>query len=228
MKKRILIADSDENVIDEVKSMLHTEEHEVISTKNGREALEFILKENLDLIILEVNLEELDGFSVCKTLRVEGCKTPIIFLTRRTSEIDAVIGLDLGAQDYIRKPLQKREFLARVNGLLRKEQNEKSNRKINIVGLEIDLESRRVKYNGKQKELTNKEFQLLYILASCPNKVFSRFELLDRVWESVENLQTRTVDLHMGYLRKKIEEDPKRPRLFKTIRGAGYFLDTEE
>ncbi len=228
MKKRILVADSDENAINEIKEMLSSDSYEVITTGNGKKVIEFAKKESLDLIILEVSLEELDGFSVCKTLRVEGHRMPVIFLTNRISEIDAVIGLELGAQDYVRKQLQKRELMTRINGLLKKEQNGKSNRKIEVVGLEIDLDRRKVKYNGKTKDLTNKEFQLLYILASCPNKVFSRYELLDRVWESIGNAQTRTVDLHVGYLRKKIEENPKRPRLFKTIRGAGYFLDTEE
>jgi len=228
VKKRILVADSDENAINEIKEMLSSDSYEVITTGNGKKVIEFAKKESLDLIILEVSLEELDGFSVCKTLRVEGHRMPVIFLTNRISEIDAVIGLELGAQDYVRKQLQKRELMTRINGLLKKEQNGKSNRKIEVVGLEIDLDRRKVKYNGKTKDLTNKEFQLLYILASCPNKVFSRYELLDRVWESIGNAQTRTVDLHVGYLRKKIEENPKRPRLFKTIRGAGYFLDTEE
>src|SRR3990167_2320052 len=120
--------------------MLSSDNYEVITTCNGRKVIEITEKESPDLIILEVNLEELDGFSVCKTLRVEGYRMPVIFLTNRISEIDAVIGLELGAQDYTRKPLQKRELLSRINGLLKKEQNGKSNRKIEVVGLEIDLD----------------------------------------------------------------------------------------
>jgi two-component system alkaline phosphatase synthesis response regulator PhoP len=227
MDKTILIVDEDDLVHAQMHGALSRNGYKVISAKTGKEGLDTALKENPDLIVLEANLPELDGFSVCKSLRSEGFKNPIIFLTNRTSEIDAVIGLELGAQDYIRKPLQPKELLVRIEVQLKKNQTELSNKKITIRDLEIDLERRKVKHRGEIKELTHKEFQLLYALAQCPNKVFSRNELLNDVWGWSQYGQTRTVDIHIGYLRKKFEENPRKPRLLQTIRGVGYTLNSE-
>lgn len=226
MSTKILIADGDDEVLAQLQSSLCRNGNEILTTKNGKEALDLSLKESPDLIILEVCLPELDGFSVCKSLRAEGFKNPIIFLSSKTSEIDAVIGLELGAQDYIRKPLAMKELLTRVEVHLKRNKQERSN-KIAVGGLEIDLERRKVRRNGEVKELTHKEFQLLYALAQCPNKVFSRNELLSNVWGWAQYGQTRTVDIHIGYLRKKLEENPRKPRLFQTIRGVGYTLNHE-
>ena len=228
MNTKILVVDEDESVHTQLQSMLSKNGYTVISAKSGKEGLDTALKENPDLVILEAYLPELDGFSVCKLLRAEGFKNPIIFLTNKTSEIDAVIGLELGAQDYIRKPLQLKELLVRVDVQLKKSQNEITNKKITIQDLEIDLERRKVKHKGQVKELTHKEFQLLYALAQCPNKVFSRNELLNDVWGWSQFGQTRTVDIHIGYLRKKFEENPRKPKLLQTIRGVGYTLNSEQ
>lgn len=226
MSTKILIGDGDDQVIAHLESFLCNNGTRLLKARTGNEVIELAFNESPDLVILEVSLEGLDGFSVCKTLRSEGFKNPIIFLTSKVSEIDAVIGLELGAQDYIRKPIPTKELIARIAVHLNKNGNGHTN-KISVGDIEIDLERRKVKYNGQFKDLTHKEFQLLYALAQCPNKVFSRNELLNNVWGWSQYGQTRTVDIHMGYLRKKFEENPRRPRLFQTIRGVGYTLSHE-
>ncbi len=226
MSKKVLIVDDDESTVAQLQGVLSRAGYIPITSRNGKEGLDLALREKPDLIVLEVTLPDLDGFSICKSLRSEGFNSPIIFLTNKTSEIDAVIGLELGAQDYIRKPLPLKELLTRIEVHLKKSYNE-PNKKITIEDLEIDLERRKVKHKGTIKELTHKEFQLLYALAQSPNKVFSRNELLTNVWGWAQCGQTRTVDIHIGYLRKKFEDNPRKPRLFQTIRGVGYTLNTE-
>ena len=226
MNARILVVDDDDTVSAQIENAFSRSGYFIITAKNGKAGLEFALKEKPDLIVLEVTLPELDGFSVCKSLRSQGYTNPIIFLTKKISEIDAVIGLELGAQDYIRKPFQVNELLARVEVNLKKSREENA-KKIMVKDLEIDLEKRKVRHRGEIRELTQKEFQLLYALAKCPNKVFSRNELLTNVWGWAQYGQTRTVDIHIGYLRKKFEENPRKPTIFQTIRGVGYTLNTE-
>ncbi|MBI1857780.1 MAG: response regulator transcription factor [Candidatus Melainabacteria bacterium] len=225
MSTKILIVDGDGETAGLVENSLTRSGNVVLKAKTGKEALELIRREQPDLVILEVNLPELDGYSVCKTLRAEGFKSPIIFLTSRTSEIDAVIGLELGAQDFIRKPIALNELLARIEVQLKKIEKESPNR-IKVDELEIDLERRKVKFKGETKSLSHKEFQLLYALAQNPNKVFTRQELLNNVWGWSQYGKTRTVDIHMGYLRKKFEDNPRRPTMFQTIRGVGYTLSS--
>ena len=226
MNAKILVVDGDDNVRAQIQGAFSKNGYTLIACRNGKEGLDIAQRENPDLILLEVSLPELDGFSVCKYLRSEGYKNPIIFLTGKISEIDAVIGFELGAQDYIRKPFQINELIARVESNLKRNSQDIS-KKLTIQDLEIDLERRKVKYKGIVRDLTQKEFDLLYALAKCPNKVFSRNELLNNVWGWLQYGKTRTVDIHIGYLRKKFEENPKRPRLFQTIRGIGYTLNTE-
>lgn len=226
MNARILVIDDDDTVLAQIETTFSRSGYSIMNAKNGNIGLELALKEKPDLIVLEVAIPELDGFSVCKSLRSQGYTNPIIFLTKKVSEIDAVIGLELGAQDYIRKPFQVNELLARVEVNLKKSREENA-KKIIVKDLEIDLEKRKVRYRGETRELTQKEFQLLYALAKCPNKVFSRNELLTNVWGWAQYGQTRTVDIHIGYLRKKFEENPRRPIIFQTIRGVGYTLNTE-
>ena len=226
MNARILVVDDDDTVLAQIENAFSRSGYFIINAKDGKAGLELALKEKPDLIVLEVLLPELDGFSVCKSLRSQGYANPIIFLTKKISEIDAVIGLELGAQDYIRKPFQVNELLARVEVNLKKSREENA-KKIMVKDLEIDLEKRKVRHRGEVRELTQKEFQLLYALAKCPNKVFSRNELLTNVWGWAQYGQTRTVDIHIGYLRKKFEENPRKPTIFQTIRGVGYTLNTE-
>lgn len=230
MNTNIHIADNDASMVEQLKSSLEKKGYTITTSNNGKETLEYTTKEKPFLLIMEASLPEIDGFSVCKTLRADGFNNPVVFFTERTSEIDAVIGFEVGAQDYIRKTVQLNEVLARIESQLKRFQNDSSNRKINISDLEIDLEQRKVKYKGALKDLTHKEFQLLYALAQTPNKVFSRTELLNNVWGWSQYGETRTVDIHIGYLRKKFEEDPRKPKMLQTIRGVGYTLieDTEK
>ncbi len=223
---KILVVDDDDSVLAQIESTFSRSGYSLIKAKNGKAGLELALREKPDLTILEVLLPELDGFSVCKSLRSQGYTNPIIFLTKKISEIDAIIGLELGAQDYIRKPFQVNELLARIEANLKKN-SEESTKKIVVKDLEIDLERRKVRHRGEVRDLTQKEFQLLYALAKCPNKVFSRNELLTNVWGWAQYGQTRTVDIHIGYLRKKFEDNPRKPAIFQTIRGVGYTLNTE-
>ena len=227
MNAKILIVDGDDLVHAQIENALSKNGYVFLNSKDGKEGLDLALKEKPDLVVLEATLPTLDGFSVCKSLRSEGFKNPIIFLTNKISEIDAVIGFELGAQDYIRKPFQTKELMVRIDAQLKKNQNEEPNKIIVVKDLEIDLERRKVRYRGETKDLTHKEFQLLYALARFPNKVFSRNELLNDVWGWSQFGQTRTVDIHVGYLRKKFEENPRKPRLLQTIRGIGYTLNTE-
>ena len=227
MNEKILIVDGDDNIVNQLDTSFSRNGVALLKYKSGREALEAIRREKPDLVILEVNIPDLDGYSICKTLRQEGYKNPIMFLTSRVSEIDAVIGLELGAQDFIRKPISLNELLARIEVQLKKANKEPIN-KIKVEELEIDLERRKVRFKGETKTLSHKEFQLLYALAQCPNKVFSRNDLLQNVWGWSQYGRTRTVDIHIGYLRKKFEENPRRPRLFQTIRGVGYTLSSHQ
>lgn len=224
MSAKVLLIDTDNTVIASVKSGLLKQDYTVYTCHDGKEAIDFINKELIDLVVLEISIPGLDGYSVCKTLRASNFKGPIVFLTERISEIDAVIGLEIGAQDFIRKTTPITEIMARIEVQLKKSSKENFS-KIVVEDLEIDLERRKVRHRGEVKNLSHKEFQLLYALAQKPNKVFSRSELLCNVWGWTNQGKTRTVDIHMGYLRKKFEEDPKRPRLFQTIRGIGYTLN---
>ena len=226
MNAKILLIDDDDGVLAQIENAFSRSGYSLMKSKSGKAGLELALKEKPDLIVLEVSLPELDGFSVCKSLRSQGYSNPIIFLTKKISEIDVIIGLELGAQDYIRKPFQINELLARIEVNLKKD-NEENLKKIIVKDLEIDLEKRKVRHKGAVRDLTQKEFQLLYALAKCPNKVFSRNELLNNVWGWAQYGQTRTVDIHIGYLRKKFEDNPRKPLIFQTIRGVGYTLNTE-
>ena len=226
MNFTILIADKDTEVTESLKNVLSAKGYKVYIAHNGQEAYQTTLKEYVHLIITEVDLPELDGFSLCKNLRAEGFLNPIIFLTEKEPEIYAVIGLEIGAQDYIRKPLKINEVIARAELQLKNYLTTAVNKKIKVKDMEIDLERRVVTYHGKIKELTLKEFQILCKLAQSPQKVFSREELLTEVWGfNHPTKNTRTLDIHIGYLRKKMEIEPNRPKLFKTVRGIGYYLD---
>lgn len=227
MDFRILITDSDAEVVASLESVFKAKGYIVYIATNGQEAYKIATNELIHLIITEVNLPDLDGFSLCKTLRAEGFTNPIIFLTDKESETYAIIGLEIGAQDYIRKPLKINEVIARVELQLKTHAVKEVNKKIKLKDLEVDIERRTVTYRGKVNELTPKEFQVLYKLVQSPKKVFSRKELLAGIWGINSLASTRTLDIHIGYLRKKIEEEPNRPKLFRTLRGVGYYLEVD-
>ena len=227
MDFRILIADGDTEVVASLESIFKAKGYIVYTATNGQEAYKIATSELIHLIVTEVNLSDLDGFSLCKTLRAEGFINPIIFLTDKESETYAIIGFEIGAQDYIRKPLKINEVIARVELQLKIHVAKEVNKKIKLKDLEVDIERRTVTYRGKVNELTPKEFQILYKLVQSPKKVFSRKELLAGIWGINSLASTRTLDIHIGYLRKKIEEEPNRPKLFRTLRGVGYYLEVD-
>lgn len=221
MKKKVYIVDEDSNYLHALVTSLEKNNCTVSIYRDGLKALDDILLHTPDLLILEVNLPDLNGFSLCSKLRESGFINPIIFLSYLASEKDIVLGINAGANDYIRKPPLINELLARVNLQL----GTKYKKKVEIKNLEVDLAKRKVFIKGQEKKLSHKETKLLYLFTQHPNKIFSREELLSNIWGDTLNPKTRTVDIHMGYLRKKIEDDPKRPQLLQTIRGLGYTLN---
>lgn len=225
MSSRILLVEPNEVECTFITSELIKKDFEVQFAKDGLRAYNLAKNVTYDLIIMEVELPNLDGFTLCKKLRSEEINTPIIFLSNLISEINAVIGLELGAQDYIRKPFSTSELIVRINNLI-SESKKSYKRKIEVGSLIINTEQRKIFCKGRQKNLSKKEFDLIKLLANSPGKVFSRDELLKEVWGKDEVDCTRTIDAHIGFLRKKIEENPKRPRLLKTVRNFGYCLAT--
>jgi DNA-binding response OmpR family regulator len=197
----------------------------VIPARDGEEALERFAAEKVDLVVLDVMLPKLDGIEVCKRLRAEST-VPIIMLTARDDEFDKVLGLELGADDYITKPFSIREFRSRVRALLRRagtsQRTYGRDGSVEVGGLRIDPERRAVHLNGDPIEVTYVEFELLRTLAASPGRVFSRRALLESVWGDASYREPRTIDVHVRHLREKLERDPSEPDLILTVRGAGY------
>ncbi len=204
---------------------LRKEGYEVISALDGREALDRLRDGAFDLVVLDVMLPKLDGFEVCRQVRARST-VPIIMLTAKTEEIDKVLGLELGADDYITKPFSVREFRSRVKAVLRRAElvraDELSEEPIEQGELRVDFEKRVVGVRGEPVRLTYVEFEILAALARAPGRVFSRTQLLERVWGDASYRDPRTVDVHIRHLREKLESDPKHPELIFTVRGVGY------
>jgi len=209
-----------------LKDNLEFEKYEVHIVGDGQRALDTIEQRPFDLIILDVMLPTMSGLEVCKQLRQRGIKTPIIMLTARGEEIDKVLGLELGADDYITKPFGVRELLARIKAVLRRSQGLPGGDpdKMSLAGLEIDFGSYTATLNAKPLALTPKEIEIMKFLWQHKNKTISRDELLSKVWGYDEAISTRTVDNFILKLRQKIEEDPANPRHIITIHGVGYKL----
>ena len=197
----------------------------MIPARDGEEALKRFAAETVDLVVLDVMLPKLDGIEVCKRLRAEST-VPIIMLTARDDEFDKVLGLELGADDYITKPFSIREFRSRVRALLRRagtsQRSAGMDGAVEVAGLRIDPERRSVHLNEKSIEVTYVEFELLRTLAAAPGLVFSRRALLEAVWGDAAYREPRTIDVHVRHLREKLEPDPSEPDLILTVRGAGY------
>lgn len=223
--KKILIVEDEVDIANSVQYFLKQEGFACVVTHNGADALASYQIERPDLIILDLMLPELDGFEVCRRIRANDKKTPILMLTARTSEIDTVVGLEIGANDYISKPVRLRELVARVRVHLRNTEEESSgNKTIKFGDLEINQETRVVTLKDQPVELTFKEFELLLALARRPNRVFTRDQLFAEVWGSDFLGESRTVDVHIRYLREKLEENPSQPKHILTVRGVGYRL----
>ena len=226
MGKTILIVDDEKNIVDILSFNLKKEGFDIVAAYDGRAALAQYSECRPDLILLDVMLPLLDGFDVCRRIREGDRKTPIIMLTAREEETDKVLGLDLGADDYITKPFSLRELQARVKANIRRtDAHAEVQGEGKPEGLVIDAERYDVFINGQGAELTQREFELISFLAASPGKVFSREELLHDVWQYEYFGDLRAVDVAVRRLREKIEEDPGQPRYVVTKRGVGYYFD---
>ncbi|MDH7577184.1 MAG: response regulator transcription factor [Bacillota bacterium] len=224
MVSKILVVDDEESIVKLVSFNLNKEGFHTISAGDGREAWEIIQREKPDLIVLDVMLPEMDGFSLCRLLRQEGFKTPILMLTAKDEEIDKVLGLEIGADDYLTKPFSPRELVARVKAILRRtgEKERNSEERLDFGDLTIFPRRYEVRLKGDQLALTPKEFELLLMFGRSAGLVLSREYILQTLWGYDFYGDTRVVDVHISHLREKIEEDPGHPRYIKTVRGVGY------
>ncbi len=223
----ILIVEDEKPISDILKFNLQKEGFEVICSYDGKDALTKAFEDEVDLILLDVMLPSLDGFQVCRQVR-EKSNVPIIMLTAKEEEVDKVLGLELGADDYITKPFGMRELIARVKANIRRvgidSDNNANANSIKLLDLEIDLEKFNVKKQGVSIELTLREFELLKFMANNPDKIFSREELLKDVWGYDYYGDIRTVDVTVRRLREKIEDDPSNAKYILTKRGLGYYF----
>jgi DNA-binding response OmpR family regulator len=226
----VLLVDDEESVQKVLTYPLEREGYRVVQARDGEEALALYRAEPVDLVVLDLMLPRLDGLAVCRSLREARSTVPIIMLTARGDEGDKVLGLELGADDYITKPFSIREFMSRVRALLRRAQLPPQNLGDQVLeadGLRIDAARRAVTLDGEQVELTYLEFELLRMLAASPGRVFTRKALLDELWGGSDYRDPRTIDVHVRHLREKLERDPGEPQFIFTVRGAGYrFRDT--
>ena len=220
----ILLVDDEESVQKLLAYPLEREGFRVVQARDGQEALERFAAERIDLVVLDLMLPKLDGLEVCKQLRATST-VPIIMLTARDDELDKVLGLELGADDYITKPFSIREFRSRVRALLRRASIPREGADDELIetdGLRIDAGRRTVDLNGRPIRLTYVEFELLRILASHPGRVYSRRMLLEALWGGSDYREPRTIDVHVRHLREKLETDPREPKFILTVRGVGY------
>jgi DNA-binding response OmpR family regulator len=221
----ILLVDDEESIQTLLTFPLERDGYRVVQARDGEEALRRFAEENVDLVVLDVMLPRLDGLEVAKRLRSQS-NVPIIMLTARGEELDKVLGLELGADDYITKPFSIREFRSRIRALLRRASAPYLGRDrvevIDRADIKIDLPRRAVEVRGMPVQLTFIEFEMLALLAASPGVVFSRRELLERLRGGADYREPRTIDVHVRHLREKIERDPSNPELILTVRGAGY------
>ena len=224
----ILIVEDDQNLLSTLKYNLQKEGYGVATAADGAEAIETARRERPELIVLDVMLPKLSGFDVCRILRKE-MSVPILMLTAKNEEVDKIVGLEIGADDYMTKPFSMRELLARIRAMLRRAEMVKSQpageqASLKIGELEIDVARHQAFCRSSPLDLTPKEFDLLVFLARNKGFVFSREQLLEKVWGYDYAGDTRTVDVHIRWLRQKIEDDPAKPKRLVTIRGTGYKL----
>ncbi len=224
-RSKVLVVDDDPSIVELVRLYLEREGYRVLVAYDGLEALELARQQQPDLVVLDLLLPEVDGLDVCRILQTES-DVPIIMLTAKTAEEDRVVGLRLGADDYVTKPFSPRELVARVQAVLRRVGKESPNgpAEVRFADLVIDRRSHEVRVRDEAVSLTPTEFRLLEVLAGEPGRAFTRPELLDRVFGYDFEGFERTVDVHVKNLRKKIEPDPRDPVYLKTVYGVGYKL----
>lgn len=234
--KHILLVEDDDDIADLLELHLTDEGYGVDLVDDGDEGLRRALDCRYDLIILDIMLPGTDGFDICRRLRQEKCHTPILMVTAKTEEVDKVLGLELGADDYITKPFSIREVLARVKAMFRRVEvdqgtqgQDEDDTPIEFDGLVIEPTKRKVTINGDAVDLTSKEYELLLLFARHPGRAYSRDELLDEVWGYQYSGYSHTVNTHINRLRNKIEPDPSSPEYVKTVWGVGYrFAERDE
>jgi DNA-binding response OmpR family regulator len=223
--KKILVVDDEKKIVDIVKAYLEKEGYQVMVAYDGNSALELAKSQSPDLIILDLMLPEISGWDVCRSLRKKS-DVPIIMLTAREEVSDKIVGLELGADDYVTKPFSASELVSRVRAVLRRTEGRKESKAlINVADLTINTEKRQVFRGEAAIELTAMEFDLLKVMAENPGRVFSRMQLLDSAQGIAYEGYERTIDSHIKNLRKKIEPDPSTPRYITTIYGVGYKME---
>jgi DNA-binding response OmpR family regulator len=224
---RILLVDDEQSIQTLLSYPLRKDGYDVVRATDGREALDRFAEEAFDLVVLDVMLPQLDGLEVCRRLRARS-SVPIIMLTAKSEEIDKVLGLELGADDYITKPFSMREFRSRVKAALRRAEMAPSAEPgdgepaLEVRDLRIDFAKRRVELRGDEVRLTFVEFEILGALARDAGRVFTRDQLLARIWGDAAYRDPRTIDVHIRHLREKLERDAKEPEFIFTVRGVGY------
>ena len=230
MNRKVLIVDDERSIVDILRYNLEKNDMTAVCAYDGAEGLRLARECDPDVILLDVMLPEMDGFEVCRTLRAEGNNVPIIMITAREEETDKVFGLELGADDYITKPFSMRELLARVRTNMRRAASmapaaaEEPGDQIKVKDLVIDRTRRAVYKNGKELELTQREYELIKFLAEKPGRVMSREELMGSVWQYDYFGDLRAVDVAVRRLREKLEDNPSEPVYVMTKRGAGYYF----
>ncbi|MCG7335491.1 response regulator transcription factor [Sporosarcina sp. ACRSM] len=230
--KKILIVDDEQPIRTLLEYNLKQERYETISAADGEEAVHKTESEQPDLILLDLMLPKMDGIDVCRTLRQRGIETPIIMLTAKGDELDKVLGLEIGADDYMTKPFSPREVVARVKAVLRRTgdriDREEENGLLQSGPLTVHPEQYIAYLNKEELEFTPKEFELLVYFMQNKNRVLSRDQLLSAVWNYDFAGDTRIVDVHVSHLREKIEENTKKPLFIKTVRGIGYKFEEQK
>ena len=229
MTYKILVADDEPNLVSTVRAYLEDSGFEVVTAYSGREAMFANRYERPDLIILDLMMPEMDGWEAARLIRRES-SVPIIMLTARVEDTDRIAGLEMGADDYVTKPFNPRELVARVRAVLRRTHGEVAGDSpvLRIGSLEVDRESHRATLGGRPLDLTPSEFDLLAALMEQPGRVFTRMELLDRIQGEAYAAYERTIDVHVKNLRAKIEDDPRNPRYIETVYGVGYRLARDD
>ena len=224
--------DDDEHILELIKIYLLKEGYDIVLARNGREALDKMVSHPPHLVVLDIMMPEMDGWEVCRTMRNRGIRTPVIMLTAKGEDYDKILGLELGADDYLTKPFNPRELLARIKAVLRRLSDEIGlPRILSFPGLEINIDQYRVKVDGSEISLTKKEIELLWFLAGSPNRVFSREQLLENIWGYSYTEDYRTVDTHIKRLRKKLVPAGKSEGhswSVATVWGVGYKFEVKE
>jgi DNA-binding response OmpR family regulator len=227
--EKILIIEDEERILMGLEDNLRIEGYQVSSATDGLKGFSMAKEQSFDLIILDIMLPKMNGFEICKQLRQTGITTPVLILTAKSQEVDKVLGLEIGADDYVTKPFSPRELIARVNALIRRTKQTQ-----HVIGLDhfgdvdIDFKKYEAKKGGRPINLTALEFTLLHFLIKHKDQVVSRDSILDNVWGKSVYVFPRTIDTHIANLRKKVEDDPENPKFIIGVRSIGYKFMTEQ